>query len=126
MTMKINKLEFEGRVLGDVKTKTFGSGKTLHEWSMGVGVKIEGQWKNAFIRAKHWGDSAPQRGEDIVVTGRLGAEVWTKDGRDQSKITIICESFSVIEQITSAHVEQKVNGYAFDNYNPNDSDSLPF
>ena len=124
--MKINKLEFEGRVLGDVKTKTFGSGKTLQEWSMGVGAKVEGQWKNAFISVKHWGNSAPQRSQDIVVVGRLGAEVWTKDGRDQSKITIVCESFSVVGQMPSAHIEQKVNGYAPDNYNPNDPDSLPF
>lgn len=127
---KQNKLTFEGRVTGEVRTKTFGSGKTVHEWSMGVGVKdSQGQWKNAFISVKHWGNSAPIKGSDIIVEGRLGAEAWTKDGADKSKVTIVCDSFKLVgsdhndhNQAQALHNEQKGNGYQ---PQPQD-DSLPF
>ena len=125
---KINELKYEGRVCGEVKSKTFGSGKTVHEWGMSVyaGKDASGAHKNAFVSVKHWGDSYPIKGQGIIVTGRMGAEVWTKDGRDNSKITVICESFSVVgsdaSDHASAHQQAKQNGYA-----PQESaDDLPF
>jgi single-stranded DNA-binding protein len=128
---KVNELKFEGRVLGDVKT--FGSGKVLQEWAMGIstGKTKDGAWgKNHMIQVKHWGNSAPVRGADIIITGRLGAEAWTKNGVDASKVTIICESFSVVGDDLSdhqnAHQQAKQNGYAPEKHNENDPDSLPF
>lgn len=126
---KINELKLEGRVLGDVKSKTFGSGNVMQEWAMGLstGKNQDGTWKkNHMIQVKHWGTSFPMRGADIVVTGRLGAEAWTKDGVDVSKVTIICESFTVVgsdaSDHASAHQQAKQNGYA-----PQDDGSeLPF
>jgi hypothetical protein len=97
---KINKLQFEGRVLGEVRSKTFGSGKTVKEWAMGVyaGKNEDGSYKKASIQVKYWGDTEPVKNTDIVVSGRLGAEVWNKEGKDQSKITIVCESWHLAGQ----------------------------
>lgn len=129
---KQNKLTFEGRVLGDVKSKTFGSGKQVHEWLMGVGAKdAQGQWKNGIISVKKWGETAPTKGQDIIIEGRLGAEVWSKDGVDKSKVLIVCESFTAVgndhndhQDARALHNEQKANGYQ---QQPQDDDSqLPF
>ena len=129
---KINELKYEGRVAGEIKSRTFGSGKTVHEWGMSVyaGKDASGAYKNAFISVKHWGNSAPIKGQDITVIGRLGAEVWTKDGRDTSKITVICESFSVVgsdsSDHASAHQQAKQNGYAPQDSRGDTTDDLPF
>jgi single-stranded DNA-binding protein len=96
---------------------------------MGVtsGKKPDGSWgKGKAITCKHWGNSAPQRGQDIIVVGRLGAEEWTKDGVDQSKHTIICESFSLVggaplTESQHRHTTEKANAY-----NPNEAEDLPF
>lgn len=113
---KQNKLTFEGRVLGDVKSKTFGSGKQVHEWLMGVGQKQpDGTWKNALISVKKWGDTYPSKGQDIIVEGKLKAEVW---GEGKSKVLIECESFTSVgndhndhQDARALHNEQKANGY---------------
>jgi single-stranded DNA-binding protein len=126
---KINKIEFEGRVIGEVRTKTFGSGKVLQEWAMGVtsGKKPDGSWgKGKVITCKHWGTSAPQRGQDIIVAGRLGAEEWTKDGVDQSKHTIICESFSLVGGAPLTDAQQKHTTEKANAYNPHEAENLPF
>jgi single-stranded DNA-binding protein len=114
---KRNEIIFEGRVIFEPRTKTFGNGKVLQEWGMGVyaGKNEDGSYKNANVIVKHWGNSCPAKGQDIIVTGRLGAEVWSKDGKDQSKITIVCESFDVAGQAKSAPQAQAPQG-----------DDLPF
>jgi len=130
MAQKQNTLVYEGRVTGEVKSKTFGSGKTLQEWSMSVYAGKSESWQNkrAYIAVKHWGTSAPMRGDDLVISGRLGAEVWTKDGKDNSKITIICESFELVgdagdhKDARAQHNEDKANGFA----PQSQTDDMPF
>ena len=130
---KINELKYEGRVLGDVKSKTFPTGNTLQEWGMGIssGKNKDGSWaKSHMIQVKHWGTSFPVRGSDIIVTGRLGAEAWNKNGVDASKVTIICESFTVVgsdaSDHASAHQQAKQNGYAPQDSSGDTTDDLPF
>lgn len=91
---KINELRLEARVLGEVKTKAFQGGKQVHEWGVGIGAKqADGTWKNVFLSCKKWGDTLPQRGQDIIMTGSLKAETW---GEDSKKIYFNVDSFEVI------------------------------
>ena len=89
-----------GKVLGDVKTKTFGN-KTLHEWSMGLyaGKNKDGSYKKAYLTVKAWGIEPPVRGDEIVVHGELQAEVFTDaSGKEVTKVVINCAEFDYVGQ----------------------------
>ena len=89
-----------GKVLGDVKTKTFGN-KVLHEWFMSLyaGKNQDGTYKRAGITVKAWGVEPPARGDEIVVHGELQAEVFTDaSGKEVAKIVINCAEFDYVGQ----------------------------
>jgi len=123
---KQNQLTFEGRVLGEVKTKSFTSGKQVHEWLMGVGVKQQdGTWKNAIISVKKWGDTFPIKGQDIIVRGKLGAEVW---GEGKEKVLISCDTFDVVGSDASDHASARAqhNESKANAYQPQPQDDMPW
>lgn len=117
---KQNALTFEGRVLTDVKTKQF-TDKSVSEWLMGLyaGKDSQGQYKKASIQVKYWGHHPPQKGQDIILIGKLNGEAWSKDGKDYNKPIILCESFSVVGQQPIAPPPQESG-------DPASSDDLPF
>lgn len=92
---KINEIRYSGKVSREPETKTFASGKKLITWGMSVyaGKDREGQHQNAYIQVKCWGDKAPAKGQGVLIVGKLGAEVWQRDGQPQSKMTLVCNGW---------------------------------
>lgn len=92
---KINEIRYSGKVSREPETKTFANGKKLITWGMSVyaGKDREGQHQNAYIQVKCWGDKAPAKGQGVLIVGKLGAEVWQRDGQPQSKMTLVCNGW---------------------------------
>lgn len=106
---KINQLQFEARVLTEPRTKQFPSGKQVTDWLVGLyaGKNQDGTYKKASITVKHWGNTIPQKGKDIVMHGKLEAEAWSHEGRDITKPVINCESWHEVGQQPSAPAPQQ-------------------
>ena len=106
---KINTLQFEARVLTEPRTKQFPSGKQVTDWLVGLyaGKNQDGTYKKASITVKHWGNTIPQKGKDIVMHGKLEAEAWTKDGKEVTKPVINCESWHEVGQQPIAPAPQQ-------------------
>ena len=110
------------RVNSDPRTKTFQSGKVLHDFlsSVYAGKDQSGQAQYATISIKMWNMEPPQKGSQIIVTGRLGAETWVKDGNKVERIVVTADKW---EHVIGNNTPQQSAPVPQQQENPDD---LPF
>lgn len=76
------------------KTEVTDNGKTYFQSDIAVpdGKDEKGDWKNAYIRFKLWGEEAmkaPDSGDTIRITGRPKVNSWTtRDGVAKSSLEV--------------------------------------
>ena len=97
-----NKAILIGRMTRDIEVRYTPNGTAVGDFSLAV----NGQMKDkhdivSFIDVTAWGRTAEViaeyagKGKEILVEGRLRQERWEKDGKNYSKLKVICERMPV-------------------------------
>ena len=102
MAASFNSVTIVGNVTRDPELKITASGSAVAD----VGVAInsrrkgnDGQWveETTFVDVTFWKRDAEilaeyvRKGDSILVDGRLKLDTWERDGKRQSKLSVVCE-----------------------------------
>lgn len=95
-----NQIKADVRLGRDVELKFTNSGKAVASATAAMNIgKREDNMDPIWFRIKGWGYTAEvmaqlRKGDAVRVDGYLTEERWTKDGEQQSALTIVCDSIT--------------------------------
>ena len=123
----------KGRLTRDADVKFLNSGQSVAGISLAIneGYKGASGWveKAVFINCKAWGKKAVfcqelKKGDIVFITGKLDFEQWEKDGKKNSRVTVLVDTIetgmSIKGENISGEMPPDLNGQ-FDN-----QDDIPF
>lgn len=96
----MNRVIITGNLTRDPELRQTQSGTTICEISVAINEKTKDREKAIFVIVKSFGRTAEtiskyfSKGKPIAIEGKLDYEEWkSKDGKNMSRITILCERF---------------------------------
>ena len=101
-----NNCTFSGNVGKDPELRYFENGTTVANFSIAVEGRSKGQGKGQdtlWLAVKVWGKGAAvigdyvKKGSRLIVSGELGMETWEKDGKQNSKLALNCQNFTLLD-----------------------------
>jgi single-strand DNA-binding protein len=102
----INQVTVVGRLIRDPEVRFAATGTAIASFSVATNHRYQdkvGQWKDetAFIPCTGFGRTAEQlsqkhKGEPVLITGRLRAESWLKEGVNHSRLVLVAETINFI------------------------------
>jgi single-strand DNA-binding protein len=102
-----NRVILLGNVTRAVELKHLQSGTAVAEIGLAVNDRRKdagGQWveETTFVDVTCWGRTAEiageylDKGEPVLIEGRLKLDSWEKDGKKQYKLRVVCEKLQLI------------------------------
>ena len=96
-----NSCTFSGNVGKDPELRYFESGKTVANFN----IAVEGRKGSdpLWLAVKVWGKGAAvigdyvKKGSRLIVSGELEMETWEKEGKQNSKLALNCQSFTLLD-----------------------------
>jgi single-strand DNA-binding protein len=101
-----NNCTFSGNVGKDPELRYFENGTTVANFSIAVEGRNKGQAKGQdtlWLAVKVWGRGAAvisdyvKKGSRLIVSGELGMETWERDGKQNSKLALNCQNFTLLD-----------------------------
>jgi single-strand DNA-binding protein len=101
-----NNCTFSGNVGKDPELRYFENGTTVANFSIAVEGRSKGKDKGQdtlWLAVKVWGKGAGvigdyvKKGSRLIVSGELGMETWEKDGKQNSKLALNCQNFTLLD-----------------------------
>jgi len=98
-----NKVILIGRMTRDIEVRYTPSGSAVGDLSLAVNEKRkDGEDIVSFVDVTAWGKTAEVlaeyggKGKQILVEGKLRQERWEKDGKNYSKLKVVCERMQLL------------------------------
>jgi single-strand DNA-binding protein len=96
-----NNCTFSGNVGKDPELRYFESGTAVANFS----IAVEGRKGSdpLWLAIKVWGKGAAvigdyvKKGSRLIVSGELEMETWEKDGKQNSKLALNCQNFTLLD-----------------------------
>lgn len=123
-----NRAFLMGHVGGEVRTKEFGSGAKVADFSLATTEKWkkDGEWQEetTWHNVKGWRFAADaieklEKGDLVLVEGKITSESWEKDGQKRSKTVIVADKVHFLRH-------KNGHGEATQGSGSPDDDDLPF
>jgi single stranded DNA-binding protein (ssb) len=101
-----NNCTFSGNVGRDPEIRYLDSGMAVANFSIAVEGRNKGQGKGQdtlWLAVVVWGKGAGvigdyvKKGSRLIVSGELGMETWEKDGKQNSKLALNCQNFTLLD-----------------------------
>lgn len=133
--MAVNHLVFQGRL---VDVPTFGdttAGIRYANFRLAWSEKYKEKETKCFLECKAFGGTAQfmdkymnQRGQEILVEGKMTTDEWEKDGQKRSKNALVVERAHFCGKKQEGGTVESSAASAQDNsgFTPVDTDQLPF
>ncbi len=100
--MNYNHVTLLGRIVDTPKLVNFGNDSKVANFSLAVNRKYKDKEEVSFIDCQAFGAISETiekyftKGKPILVDGRLKQSTWEKDGNKMSKLSVIVENFTFI------------------------------
>lgn len=98
-----NKTILIGRMTRDIDLKYTPTGMAVGDFSLAVNERRkDGEDVASFVDITAWGRTAEVlaeyggKGKQILVEGRLRQDRWEKDGKNYSKLKVVCERMQLL------------------------------
>lgn len=100
--MSFNKVIIMGNLTRDPELAAIPSGLQVCKFTLAINHRTKDKEEVCFVDVTAWGKQAEfvgnyfKKGSSILVDGRLRQETWMKEGKQNSKHTIVAESVSFV------------------------------
>lgn len=103
---KQNYVSVAGNLVRHPESKTVGSGAVIVKFDVAVTKKTKknDNWEeeNSFFTIKKWQDKNEnldllKKGQKVRIIGELKQERWEKDGKNQSRVVIMANDISIVQ-----------------------------
>ncbi|HRV76237.1 MAG: single-stranded DNA-binding protein [Candidatus Nomurabacteria bacterium] len=109
MAKSLNQVTLLGRLTRDPELRQTPNGASVASFSMALNRSYKdsaGEWQEQtdFIDCVAWGPLAERlekmvkRGQRLLVNGRLSQRSWEQDGQKRSKVEVVINDMTLIEQ----------------------------
>ena len=95
----LNHLSLQGRLVEDAKCGQTNGGTDYANFRIAWSEKYKDKETRLFLECKAFGGTAQfiskymnQKGQEILVEGKLNTEEWDKDGQKRSKVVLMVNS----------------------------------
>lgn len=110
MAKSLNQVTLLGRLTRDPELRQTPNGASVASFSMALNRSYKdsaGEWQEQtdFIDCVAWGPLAERlekmvkRGQRLLVNGRLSQRSWEQDGQKRSKVEVVINDMTLIEQL---------------------------
>lgn len=128
----MNLVILHGRLTKEVEIKCAQSGSAFANFSIAVKREFakEGQQDTDFFNCVAFGKTAEtiqkffNKGDGIIVKGKVNQDIYEKDGEKRTATKIVVESFDFAEKVGAS--SQANNNNENPSTQMNDDDELPF
>lgn len=107
----LNNVTMLGRLVKDPEMRTTSTGKQVCRFTLAVDKRGKDAGAN-FFDCTAWEQRADflgkygKKGAQILVSGRLDQQVWEKDNKKQSSISIIADDLQLLSSVQEKKTDQ--------------------
>lgn len=96
----MNSVVLQGNVTRDGEVKVFTNGQvTRFGLAINRNVKKNDEWTEEvnFFDVEYWGKQVVERGDAVLIGGRLKQDSWEVDGQKRTKVIVVADSIKRFE-----------------------------